>query len=105
MAREQGMDAAFLERFLHVSEFRERTTRYDLRLALFTDAVAHLLEPMVDQIELEIVMIDARGIQAKHAHLVELERHTTRAAEIAAALGKDGAHLCDGARRVVGRGF
>ena len=45
------------------------------------------------------------GIQAEHAHLAELERHAAGGAEIAAALGEDGAHLRDGARRVVGGGF
>ena len=79
--------------------------RHDLRLAFFADAVAHLVEAVIDEIELEIVVIDAFGIQAEHAHLAELERHAAGAAEIAAALGEDGAHLRDGARGVVGGGL
>ena len=99
------MDAALLERFLHVAELREQAARDDLRLAFFADAVAHLVEPVVDEIELEIVVIDAFGLEAEHAHLAELERDAAGGAEIAAALREDGAHLRHGARGVVGGGF
>src|SRR6185503_6192567 len=52
-------DAALLERLLHVAEIGEQAARDDLRLALVANAVAHLLEAMVDQIQLEVVVIDA----------------------------------------------
>ena len=102
---ENRMDAALLERLLHVAEFREQAARHDLRFALLAGAVAHLVEAVIDEIQLEIVVIDAFRVQAEHAHLAELERHAAGRAEIAAGLGEDRAHLRDGARRVVGRGF
>ena len=99
------MDAALFERLLHVAEFREQATRHDLRFAFLAGAVAHFVEPVIDEIQLEIVVIDARGIQAEHAHLAELERHAAGRRQVAAGLGEDRAHLRHGARRVVGRGF
>ena len=83
------MDAALLERFLHVAEVGEQAARHDLRLAFLAGAVAHLVEAVIDEIELEIVVIDAVGLQAEHAHLAELERDAAGAAEIAAALGEN----------------
>src|SRR6186713_1907455 len=101
MRGRQRMNAALLERLLHVAEFREQAARHDLWLAFFADAVAHLVEAVVDEIELEVVVIDARGIQAEDAHLAKLERDAARAAEVAAALGENGAHLRDRARGIV----
>src|SRR5688572_25556444 len=100
-----GLDAALLERFLHVPEFREIAAGHDLRLALVADAVAHFVEAVVDEIELEVVVVDAIGLEPKHPHLLELERDAAGGAEVAAVLGKDGTHLGDRPRRVVGGRF
>ena len=46
---------------------------HELRLALLAGALAHLLEAVVDQLELELVRVDARRVQAEHAHPLEQE--------------------------------
>ena len=99
------MDAALLQCFLHVAEFREQAARDDLWFALVADAVAHLVETMVDEIQLQIVVIDSVRLQAKHAHLAKLECDAPGAAEIATALGEDGAHLRHRAGGIVGGGI
>ena len=68
----QRRNAATLQRFLQLAEVTERAADHQLRLALIAGAVAHLLEPVVDEIQFELVVIlDVRRIEAKHAHFFE----------------------------------
>jgi hypothetical protein len=65
-------------------KFLERGSRDQLRLALLAGAFAHLLEPVVDQIQLQIVRVDAFGVQPEDAHALELERNAAGRREVAA---------------------
>src|SRR6266550_1775586 len=101
----QRREAARFQRLLQPAEIGEGTADHQLRLALLAAALAHLVESVVDEVQLEIVLVDARGAEAKHAHLTEQKADAAVGGEIATALGDDVAHGRDGARRVVGRGF
>src|SRR5262245_30275478 len=70
--RGYGVDAAFLERLLHVAETGEQATSHQLRFALVARAFAEFLQTVVDEVQLEVVRFDAVGFQAEHAHLAEL---------------------------------
>ena len=61
-------DAAVLERLLELAEVGEGAAHHELRLALLAGALAHLLEPVVDQLELELLGVEARRVQAEDAH-------------------------------------
>ena len=57
----------------------------DLRLALLAGALAHLLQPVVDEVQLQRLQILARqrlGRQAKDAHALELERDAALGAHV-----------------------
>src|SRR3984893_15654304 len=101
----QRREAARFQRLLQPAEIGEGTADHQLRLALLAAALAHLLESVVDEVQLEIVLVDSRWVQAKHAHLAEQEADAAVGGEIATALGDDVAHGRDGASRIVGRGF
>src|SRR6516164_6945687 len=96
----QRSDAARLERLLQPPEVGEPTADHQLRFALLAGALAHLLEAVIDQVQLEIVLIEPLRVQAEYAHLAEHEADTAAGGEIAAALGDDVAHRRNGARRV-----
>ncbi len=98
-------DAALLERLLQRAEILEQAAGDELRLALFAGALAELLETVVDQVELEVVLVDALGIQPEHAHASELEGDAARRREVTAVLVERVADRRHGARRVVRRAF
>src|ERR1700730_6679654 len=98
----QRREAARFQRLLQPAEIGEGTANHQLRLALLAAALAHLLESVVDEVQLEIVLVDSRGVEAKHAHLAEQEADAAVGGEIATALGDDVAHGRDGASRIVG---
>ena len=56
-------DAAVLERLLQLAEVGERAAEDELRLALLAGALAHLLEPVVDELELELVRVEPRRVR------------------------------------------
>ena len=73
--------------------------------ALLAGAVTHLLQAVIDEIQLQIVVIDAGRIQAEHAHFPKLETDAAAGGEIADILGDQIAHGGDGAHRIVGGGL
>ena len=79
-------DAALLERLLQLAEVGERAADHELRLALLAGALAHLLEAVVDQLELERLLVDALGVEPEDAHVLEQEADAAGRAEVAAAL-------------------
>jgi hypothetical protein len=94
-----------LEGFLQAAKIAELTAQHQLRLALFPSALAHFLQAMIDHVELQLVLVDAGGVEAKHAHLLKLKGDAAGGAQVAAVLGDDVAHVRHGARRVVGGGL
>jgi hypothetical protein len=55
-----------------------------LRFALLAGALAHFLEAVVDEVQLQLVLVlDDGGIQAKHAHFLEQKTHAAGVAEVA----------------------
>ena len=79
---------------------------HELRLALLAGALAHLLEAVVDQVELEVILVDAGRVEAEHAHLLELEARRCRWwPRLPPFLVKMLRTPADGAGRVVGRGL
>ena len=72
-----------------------------MRFALLAGAFAHLVEPVVHQVELEVVLVDVLGREAEHAHLAEQKRHAAAVGEIAAVLAEDVAQAAHGTRGVV----
>jgi hypothetical protein len=55
----QRCDVARLERFLQFAEIGKRAVDDELGLAFLIRALAHFLKPMVNQVELEIILVDA----------------------------------------------
>src|SRR5947208_1229885 len=53
-------ETARLEGFLQASEIGEGAADHELRLALLAGALAHLVQAMVDEVELQIVLVDPR---------------------------------------------
>ena len=96
-------DATLFECPLQRAEVLERAARDQLRLVFLARALAEFLEAVVDQVQLEIILVDTLGAQAKHAHAFELERDAARGGEIAAVLAEGVAHARDGPGRIVGR--
>src|SRR5688572_10824281 len=86
-----------------MAEVRERRARDELRLALLASALAHLLEPVVDQVELQVVRIDALRVEPEYAHALELEGDAAGGRKVAAVLVEEVAYGRHGAGRVVGR--
>jgi hypothetical protein len=84
MLRGERRDVARFERFLQLAEIGKRAVHDELGLAFVIRALAHLFKPVVDEVELEIILIDARGRQAKDAHLLEEEADAAVGGEIAA---------------------
>src|SRR2546429_7670306 len=78
MLGRQRCEATRFQRLLQPAEIGEGTADHQLRLALLAGALAHLLESVVDEVQLEIVLVDPRGIQAKHAHLAEQKADAAR---------------------------
>ena len=68
---DSGVMLALFQRLLQLAEVREHAADHDLRLAFLAGALAHLLEAVVDQVQLQVVLVDAFGVQAEHAHLLE----------------------------------
>src|SRR5262245_57338873 len=101
----QWSDAARFERLLQPAEVGEPAADHQLRLTLLAGALAHLLEAVIDQIQLEVVLIDPLRIQTEHAHLAEHEADTAAGSEIAAVLGDDVTYCGNSARWVVGGGL
>src|SRR5437870_3934220 len=99
----EGRETARLEGFLQASEIGEGAADHELRLALLAGALAHLVQAMVDEVELQIVLVDPRRAQPEDAHLAEEEAHRSVRGEIATALGDDVAHRRDRAGGVIGR--
>ena len=56
---DSGRDAARLERLLQPAEVGERAADHQLRLALLPGALAHLIETVIDEVQLEVVLVDA----------------------------------------------
>src|SRR5215472_5466436 len=104
LCRQSG-EAARLERLLQPAEVGESAADHQLRFTLLAGALAHLLEAVIDQIQLEVVLIDPLRIQTEHAHLAEHEADTAAGSEIAAVLGNDVTYCSNRARRVVGGGL
>src|SRR6516225_8903407 len=98
-------DAARLERLLQPAEIGERAADHQLRLTFLAGALAHLVESMIDEVQLEVVLVQALWVQAEHAHLAEHEAHTAVGGEIAAALGDEVAHGRHRACRIVRGGL
>src|SRR5215831_14496784 len=98
-------NAARFERLLQPAEVCEPAADHQLRLTFLAGALAHLLEAVIDQIQLEVVLIDPLRIQTEHAHLAEHEADTAAGGEIAAVPGNDVTYRGNRARRVVGGGL
>src|SRR5437773_2535329 len=58
MLGRQRCEAARFQRLLQPAEIGEGTADHQLRLALLAGALAHLLESVVDEVQLEIVLVD-----------------------------------------------
>jgi len=101
----QRRKATLLESLLHPSEVAELAAHDELGLALLVDAVAHFVETMIHQVELQFIVIDAGRTEAKHPHLSKLEADAAAGAEVAAVLGHHIADMRDSAGRIVCRGF
>ena len=97
----QRRDAAALQRHLHVAEVGESAADDELRLALLARALAHLLQPVIDQKQLEVIVIDTFRVEPEHAHLLEEKADTAARGEVAAALRDDVAYAGDRAGRIV----
>ena len=97
------MDAALLERALHPAEVGEGAAEDELPLSFLPLALPHLVEPMVDERELELVGVDARRGEAEDTHLAEQEGDAPDAAEVPAVRLEGFADARDGARGVVRR--
>src|SRR4051794_28340210 len=82
----QRRDAPALEGNLHVAEVGECTADDELRLAFLTAALAHLLQAVIDQKQLEVVLIDAFRIEAEYPHLLEEKADTAAGRQVAATL-------------------
>ena len=100
-----GVDPALLERALHAPEVGEAASRDQLRLALVVGALDHLVEAVVDQVELERVGVEPRRREAEHAHPPEVEGDAAHAAQVPAVRLEVPADVRDRARRIVGRGL
>src|SRR5512139_3941404 len=98
-------DAPVFQRLLHLAEIIEGAAHHDLRLALLAGAFPHFIEAVVHQVQLQVVLVDAFGVQAEHAQLAEHEADAAGACEVAAMLGEDAAHIGHGAGGVVRRGL
>src|SRR6478735_4410419 len=59
MSSGQRRDATVLQRFLQVAEFVEGAADDQLRFAFFAGAFAHLVQAVVDEVQLQVVVIDA----------------------------------------------
>ena len=71
MLRGERRDAARFQSLLQLAEIGKGAANDELRLALLAGALAHLLESMVDEIELEVILVDARGVEAEDPHALE----------------------------------
>ena len=69
MLGRQRRDAARFEGLLQVAEVGEGPADDQLRLPLLAGALTHLIEPVVHEIQLQVVLVDAGGVQSEHAHL------------------------------------
>src|SRR5262245_54068128 len=69
----------------------ERITSDGSPLSL--DALAHLFEPVIDQIELERFLVDAGRIQAKDSHPLEKEPDAAVGPEVPAPPAEGRAHV------------
>ena len=101
---ERGELADF-ERVLQRAEIREPAADHELRLTVLAAALAHFLEAVVHQVQLEIIVVDAGGIETKDAHFPEQKAHAAGGAKVAAVLRHHIAHMSDRAGRIVGGGF
>ena len=71
--RRQRRDPASSSAFCSWPKSVEGAADDELRLALLAGALAHLLEAVVDQVELERVLVDAGRVESEHAHALEQE--------------------------------
>ncbi len=98
-------DAPRFEGFLQFAEVGEGAADDELWLSLLASALTHLLETMIYEVELEIILVDARGVEAEHTHFLKEEADTAVRGEVATALRHRASDLCDGAGGIVGRGL
>src|SRR5215471_13879934 len=75
-------DAAILDRLLQAAEVGEAAADHQLRLALLALALPHLLEAVIDEVELERVGVDAGWIEPKNTHALEQVANAAVAAEV-----------------------
>ena len=54
---DSGVDAARFQRLLQFAEIVEGAADHQLRFALVAGALAHLLETVVDEIELQLILV------------------------------------------------
>src|SRR5580658_7672873 len=80
-------NAARLERLLQSAEVLESAAQYQLRLALLAKALAHLIQAVVDHLELELVLIDTGRLEPKDAQFAKLKAHAAGRAEVATVAG------------------
>src|SRR5581483_9756284 len=101
----EGRDAARFQSFLQLAKVRKGTAYHELGLTFLATALTHFLQSVVDEIELQIILVDAFGIEAENTHLLEEKTDAAVGGEISAPLGDDVAHTCNSPRRIVGRGL
>jgi len=94
-----------LERLLQVAEVGEGAADEQLGLPLLAGRLAHLLEPEVDEVELELLGLESGRVEPERPHPLEEEGDGAGVGEVAAPLVEVGAQRRDRARRVVGRGL
>src|ERR1700681_67029 len=71
--RRQRRETARFQCLLQPAEIGKGSADHQLRFAFFARALAHLVEPVIDEVQLEVILVDAFWVQAKHSHLAEQE--------------------------------
>ncbi|EAU67149.1 hypothetical protein STIAU_0530 [Stigmatella aurantiaca DW4/3-1] len=99
------LEAALLDGRLELPEVIEGTADDDLLLALLASALAHLLESMVDELQLDGVEVQPLGGQPEDAHSLEEVGDAAGGSQVAAAVLEVHADVGHGAHDVVGRGL
>ena len=102
---DRGVIPRSSRRLLQLAEVGKVAADHQLGLALLAGALAHLLQAVVNQVQFEIVLVDAGRVEPEDAHPAEHEADAAGGGEIAAVLVEDVAHVADGPRRIVGGGL
>ena len=101
----QGVEPPRFDGGLELPEVVEGAADDDLLLALLAGAFAHLLQAVVDEVQLERLQVQPLGGEPEDAHALEHEGDAAAGAHVAAPVLEVHADVGHGAHHVVGRGL